>query len=134
MRPIIVAAILAAVLGRTVADAAPPILVGVWTGIGMQVTAAGKQEEWTIRLTLNRDGSGSIEYPSLACGGALTPLAQLGPLAYRETITHGNCVSGGTIRMRSAAAGKLIWGWTAEGTRFSDLNGSAMLFPAGQTS
>jgi len=135
MRNAFVAAAMAVGLGCAPAMAAPQAPIGAWKGVGLQVTAAGKQEDWTIALTLTAEGAGKIDYPSLVCGGTLAPAPQLGPLTYRETITYGaRCASGGTIRLRQAPGGKLIWGWTAEGTKFSDINASAVLFPSGPVS
>ncbi|HWA22903.1 MAG TPA: hypothetical protein VG735_10955 [Caulobacterales bacterium] len=106
------------------AQAAP---VGVWRGIGLQVDSGGKESEWTIDLRIKADGSATIEYPSLKCGGALARLPSGG---YRETITHGNCVTGGTIGL-VPMSGKLIWYWTAEDTPYRDINATAVLFAAG---
>jgi hypothetical protein len=106
------------------AQAAP---VGVWRGIGLQVDSGGKQSEWTIDLRIKADGSATVEYPSLKCGGTL---AALPGGKYRETITHGDCVTGGTVGF-VPMGGKLIWYWTTDQPDFRDVNATAVLFAAG---
>jgi hypothetical protein len=89
-----------------------------WTGLGLQAGTGGAVETWTIRLTLNADGSASIAYPSLNCGGSLTRLRSDGDLTeYRETLTYGldKCVNLGTVGVLPRA-GTLIWYWTGENT------------------
>jgi hypothetical protein len=89
-----------------------------WTGLGLQADAGGASETWTIRLTLNADGSLAIDYPSLGCGGTLTRLRSNGDVTeYRETLTYGanKCVNNGTVGMLPRGAA-LIWYWTGENT------------------
>ncbi|MES1202981.1 MAG: hypothetical protein ABUS57_16205 [Pseudomonadota bacterium] len=116
--------LMAAFAGAADAQTAP---VGVWRGIGLQVDAGGKQSEWTIDLQIKADGSATIEYPSLKCGGTLARLPSGG---YRETITYGNCVTGGTIGF-VPMGGKLIWYWTTDEPGARDINATAVLFAAG---
>jgi hypothetical protein len=117
-------ALLAAFAGSA---SAAPALAGTWRGIGLQVEAGGVQTTWSIDLTIKRDGVATVEYPSLKCGGTLTPLPSG---QYRETITHGDCVSGGTIGL-VPVSGKLIWYWTTDQPAYRDINASAVLLPAG---
>ena len=60
-------------------------------------------------------GGGSIEYPSLGCGGTLTEISNNGTSAqFREHITHmgkSGCVDGGLITV-NLSKGKLAWAWT----------------------
>jgi hypothetical protein len=99
---------------------------GVWRGVGLQVES-GAQSIWSIDLTIKADGAATIEYPSLKCGGAL---ARLPDGRYRETITHGDCVSGGTIGF-VPVDGKLIYYWTSDEPGLREINASAVLFAAG---
>jgi hypothetical protein len=48
-----------------------PSLTGVWRGTGHQSPAGTSGADWTIMMTI-ADGGGSIQYPSLNCGGSLT--------------------------------------------------------------
>jgi len=100
--------------------------VGTWRGVGLQVQS-GVQATWSLDVTIKAGGAATIEYPSLKCGGtlALLPSGQ-----YRETITHGDCVTGGTVGFVQTG-GKLIYYWTGEKTQAPDMNASAVLLPAG---
>jgi hypothetical protein len=115
-----------AVAGAVLIGAAVPVLaadplVGVWQGSGTQYPP-GRDPAWTIVMTINaRDGT--IEYPSLSCGGILAELARDATSAqFRETITHGQdrCIDGGTITV-NLVAGNLTWSYTgsAHGTQFT---------------
>jgi len=71
-------------------------------------------------MTIGEDG-GSIQYPSLSCGGSLTRLSSDSTSAqYRETITYGQCINGGTITAR-LFQGRLSWSWTGQagGTQYN---------------
>lgn len=88
-------------------------MVGTWRGQGHQVPA-GSSGDWSIVMTIESAG-GSIEYPSLGCGGTLTQISNNGSLGqYREHITHVsavNCIDGGLITVNSVD-GELSWTWT----------------------
>lgn len=101
---------------------------GNWRGVGLQVDQYGVQEQWTLNVKIDANGKGVIEYPSLSCGGTLAPLKAARPYTFRETITHGDCVTGGTIVL-TPLGGKLSWVWTGEQTDFPEINASAILFP-----
>jgi len=116
---------LAAAVAVLVSAAAPALaadpLVGVWQGVGRQ-TPVGSHPDWTIVMTINANG-GSIEYPSLSCGGTLTQLSRDGASAqFHETITHGQseCIDGGTVIVK-LVNGKLLWSWTGAfyGTQYN---------------
>lgn len=106
------------------ANAAP---VGAWRGVGLQVEAGGRQSTWSLALTITANGSATIEYPSLKCGGVLTPLPDG---RYRETITHGDCISGGVVGF-VPVSGKLVYYWTSDQPGSRDINASAVLLAAG---
>ena len=95
--------------------------------MGLQVDSLGIQEDWTLNVKIDASGKGVIEYPSLSCGGTLAPL-KARAYTFRETITHGNCVSGGTILLTPLGGKKLSWVWTGEQTDFPEINASAILF------
>jgi hypothetical protein len=94
-----------------------PAYVGTWVGEatdvqGQQVTT------YPIVMTLERT-RGTIEYPSLKCGGRLNGIGQSSPYVFFiESITHGGldeaansegCISGAiTVRI---TGDKLGWGW-----------------------
>jgi hypothetical protein len=88
-----------------------PLLTGTWRGNGHQSPAGAQGADWAIAMTIT-DGGGSIQYPSLNCGGSLTQLSRDATSAqYRETITYGTgCVTGGEITVRYFR-GKLAWTW-----------------------
>jgi hypothetical protein len=74
------------------------------------------QSSWTISMALQPAkkprSAGIIAYPSLACGGELTLVAaSASETRLREHITYGSCVDGGTLVVRAAAGGRLLWRW-----------------------
>ena len=89
-------------------------LAGTWSGLGHQSGGGLPSSDYPIVMYITR-GGGSIEYPSLNCGGTLTELSQSGASAeLQENITYGNCVDGGTISV-NLVNGKLAWTWTKPG-------------------
>jgi hypothetical protein len=89
-----------------------PNLNGLWRGTGHQSPAGSAGADWTIAMTIGQ-GGGSIEYPSLSCGGSLAQISRDATSAqYLETITFGQtaCINGGTITVRYVN-GKLAWTW-----------------------
>jgi hypothetical protein len=115
--PVAVVALLWSVVPAVAADP----LTGVWHGTGTQYPP-GRDPDWTIVMTIN-DHGGSIDYPSLSCGGTLTQLSRDANSAqFRETIVYGQqrCVDGGTITVR-LVNGKLTWSYTgsANGKQFT---------------
>ncbi len=103
-----------AAISTTAPAPAPPSMVGTWRGQGHQIPKLGGAGEWSIVMTIESAG-GSIEYPSLGCGGTLTLISNDGSLAqYREHITHmtgSTCIDGGLITVNSVK-GVLAWAWT----------------------
>ena len=93
-------------------------LLGVWTGTGVQSNRAGKTSTWTIQMTMASPDQGTIEYPSLNCGGTLTFIRAVGDFReYREQLTHGmeRCATNGIVGIQPRL-GQIIWYWTGEGT------------------
>jgi hypothetical protein len=93
---------------------AAPSMAGTWRGQGHQIPTLGGAGEWSIVMTIENAG-GSIEYPSLGCGGTLTQISNTGTLAqFREHITHMSgttCIDGGLITVNSVNE-ELAWSWT----------------------
>lgn len=92
--------------------AADPI-VGTWRGTVDQ-PGYGSYE---AVMTLDSPSSGTMEYPSLNCGGSLSGGGTGGVYQYQETIAHGlvdsegkGCVTGGSIRV--VLQGEAVfWEW-----------------------
>jgi hypothetical protein len=92
-----------------------PSLTGTWVGSGHQSPAGGAGADWSIAMTIN-DGSASIDYPSLGCGGSLAQISRDDASAeYRESIAYGQdkCIDGGTITVRFFR-GNLSWTWVGQ--------------------
>ena len=90
-----------------------PSLAGTWSGTGHQTPAGESGSDYPITMTIS-NGGGSIDYPSLGCGGSLAPISGGATSAqYRETITYGGCISGGTVSV-NLFKGRLSWTWTGE--------------------
>ena len=96
---------------------------GVWVGVGVQ-----EGGPWTIELTLApADGPGvcgTIEYPSLGCGGQVVDcVAEAdGSITMREVYSHGleSCAPPGALRVScggrgTASEGHMSWVWSGEG-------------------
>ena len=104
-----------------------PSMAGVWRGTGHQSPAGKQGSDWSIVMTIG-NGGGSIEYPSLSCGGTLTQISRDATSAqFRESITHGRtaCIDGGTITAR-LVNGKLAWTWFGQ-SRGKQYNAIAVL-------
>ena len=92
-----------------------PSLSGTWRGTGHQSPAGSAGANWSILMTIN-DGGGSIQYPSLGCGGSLAQISRDTMSAqYRESVTYGRnvCIDGGTITVRFVN-GRLSWTWMGQ--------------------
>lgn len=123
--------VLAGCGGSRGAAADPTDLSGTWAGEGRQWNTLDRtgdpDDEWPLRVTVAGRGqslSGSVEYPTLQCGGTLEyvgpnsdPGAQMGDAVFRETITYGtdNCANGGTVLLRRSGR-DLIYAWAIDGS------------------
>jgi tetratricopeptide (TPR) repeat protein len=86
-------------------------LNGTWTGSGHQTGGAGEPSSYQVVMRISANG-GSIDYPSLGCGGSLTALSSAGDEAqFKERIAYGECLDGGTIDVK-LNGGKLDWKWS----------------------
>jgi hypothetical protein len=108
---------LAACVALAAAMAAPAMaqtLKGHWSGLVDQSGPGALSDRYVATLSL--DGTaGAMNYPTLGCDGAVSFVSRSGDTSvYRETITHGPCIDGGTISVRPATGG-LVWTWTAAG-------------------
>ena len=84
---------------------------GTWTGSGHQTGGGLEPSSYQVVMRIAA-GGGSIDYPSLSCGGSLTALSAEGDAAqFKEHITYGNCADGGTIDVK-LNGGKLDWKWS----------------------
>ncbi len=91
------------------------------TGLGGslegRVSQSDMSETYAMSMTLD-GGGGHIRYPSAPCDGDLQFIGTDGvTYRYKEHITHGDCIDGGTIQMRRRAPGDdtaWIWRWDAE--------------------
>src|SRR5690606_21172208 len=93
------------------AASASEALTGTWTGSGNETRDGAESTSYPVVMRIS-EGGGSIDYPSLGCGGSLTALSASGEEArFREHITYGECVDGGTIEVK-LSGGKLDWRWS----------------------
>jgi hypothetical protein len=123
-----VAAALVAVIAATVAIAetrvdgantplsGPAACIGTWDG-----SAALKDEEpWTIAMVVastNGARCGTIDYPSLGCGGDLLDCSvRKGHVHFRERYGRnpGTCVPAGTIEAQCQDR-SMVWTWHGSG-------------------
>ena len=104
-------------------------LAGTWVGEGMQWNDGDRSrepdDEFPIRIALTGSGTagGTVEYPELACGGALNYVgpntgvgAQPGDMIFQESLSYGtdNCADGGTVLLRPSGRW-LIYAWSIDG-------------------
>lgn len=89
--------------------------VGKWIGSVFQIPA-GTQQMYPVTMTIS-DTGGSIDYPSLGCGGTLSVEARSqGVMTLRERITYGRsrCIDQGVVELR-IAGDRVEWIWTGSG-------------------
>ena len=89
-------------------------MAGAWSGTGLERNVGHTPHIYPIEMTL-QENNGTIEYPSLKCGGTLTrkpgESAISGYDQFVENIDHGSkCASGGTVYVK-LEHGRLIWFW-----------------------
>lgn len=88
--------------------------LGLWGGVGRN----SGSPPWTILMNvtaLEGASCGTIEYPSLGCGGFLTQCSRRGgEVRFEEQYTHGfdRCAPQGVVRARCQGA---VLDWTWEG-------------------
>ena len=91
--------------------------IGRWVGAGVQVDWLGAPLEISrIEVTFDGAGGGTINYPSLGCGGLLTRLGSTDTVVeYRETLTSGtdNCPSGAFVSFRQASD-RWVYNWSLQ--------------------
>ena len=87
---------------------------GVWTGTVNQ--PGSRAGSYPMRMTLDSASGGSIDYPSLGCGGTLSGGGSAGVYRYTERITYGRerCIDGGTIHL-VLSGDQAYWEWTGSG-------------------
>lgn len=94
------------------APASAQITDSIWHGTGYQVGPDGPQMSWTISLDVRTGAESRIEYPSLDCKGVLHELKRgKDEIEFREEITEGDCVTGGTVNIRHRD-NRLFWFWS----------------------
>lgn len=95
------------------AHAQSPTLVGTWEGEVTQTGPGSYVGRYPAKIAL--DGrSGTIEYPSLSCGGEMRFIEMRGSAyAYREIINYGKdrCVQVGLVIVKPTEEG-LEWEWS----------------------
>lgn len=117
-----------AVIGATGLPALAQKAGTTWRGQVLQPYPDGKTGVYPVRMTLS-DAGGTIDYPSLSCGGTLTRLRTVGDVVeYREKLTYGanRCIDNGTVGVRIKGR-LLLWHWTGEAGGYPDEGASAVL-------
>jgi hypothetical protein len=104
-------------------------LVGHWSGTVTQPNSAARTYEATIEL--DDSGRGKSDYPSLKCGGTLTPVTSVGPHAYRETLTYGHarCVDGGVITLTPTGKKAILFEWQQKTGGATEASGELPAIP-----
>jgi hypothetical protein len=84
--------------------------------VGEQINPDGSRSYWTASMRLEGP-EGRMDYPSLACGGALTFERTEGAIHfYRERIDYGHarCIDGGLVAVEMIGS-SARWEWTGSG-------------------
>lgn len=85
---------------------------GNWRGLVKQAGYGAYLVNMRIERLVKGSRCGTIEYPSLKCGGSLTLIETQGPLyILKENLTYGNCIKGGVIHLQKQDDGNLSWTW-----------------------
>jgi hypothetical protein len=93
-------------------------LMGLWSGTLYQNNGTA----YMANVTFNVE-TGSVDYPSLACGGILRRLSVDGDkIFFREYLSygHGKCIDGGNVTLRLLANG-LFFQWDGRHLTRGDL-------------
>ena len=104
------------------APAEAQTLSGQWCGWAVQTGPGDHRTEWSAVLSL-KGPTGSMEYPSLDCGGTLTFEGTDGNVhLYRERIAYGRdrCLDGGLVGVEPVGT-SIRWKWTGSGARATAL-------------
>jgi hypothetical protein len=103
------------------AAAGAQTLAGSWRGTVSQLptSSVAATSSYLTVMTLDGSGSGTIDYPSLGCGGALVYIGTAGAgFAYRERLRYGfqegrrRCIDNGTVVVEPQG-NALLWSWSA---------------------
>lgn len=98
---------------------------GNWRGLVNQAGYGAYLVNMRIERLVKGSRCGTIEYPSLKCGGSLTLIETQGPLyIMKENLTYGNCTKGGVIHLQKQADGTLSWTWYYPGTTRKGASGN----------
>ncbi len=101
-------------------------LSGQWSGTVHQTGPRNASESYPATMKLN-GASGTMDYPSLGCGGSLTFMNKNGNIYYyRENITYGanRCTNGGMVAVQPGGNG-VTWAWNLSGmTAAGQLSGT----------
>jgi hypothetical protein len=90
------------------------VLKGHWSGLVEQTGPDAVKDRYVATLTLEGP-IGAMDYPTLSCGGDVSFVSRSGDTSvYREHITHGDCIDGGTVSVRPSSGG-VLWSWTGKG-------------------
>ena len=111
-------------------------LRGSWSGTVNQSGPGDYSSSYSAQMTLQGE-TGSMDYPSLGCGGTITFENQRDNFYfYRESITYGQkkCINGGMIAVLPEG-NSVQWAWNGSGATASGvLNGSRSLPPCNECS
>lgn len=109
------AAGVAAMIASAAGAAAAQTLSGHWSGVVAQSGPDGRSGNYVAVLVLS-GADGTIEYPTLQCGGDVAFLSKSGSAStYRETITHGQgCLAGGAITVQPGGPTSVVWSWSGQ--------------------
>ncbi len=105
----------------TVLPPAGPPPTGNWSGNTTQGGVSAAHKAYVTKITLNGLAGGSIDYPSLRCGGRLVFAHMHGTTAmYKEQLTAGRrfCVDNGIVSIAPmAGTGDVYFLWRLDGNQ-----------------
>ena len=87
-------------------------LAGIWRGSVTQPRYGSYPAVMTLVVPVGGSLSGLIEYPTLGCRGALSFIDRTSDTVhFKETMSSGNCVSGGAVQLNTSASDSMTWRW-----------------------
>lgn len=86
--------------------------LGTWSGLVNQPGFGTYPITIELKTSSSRVLSGSVDYPTLACGGSIDKFRIFeDTLSYTESISGGTCITEGIVKIRPSGNNTILWQW-----------------------